>query len=240
MFQRLISMVYPPQCTLCDSLTAEDFSLCGSCWRETPFIDGTICRCCGVPLPDAEDDEPDLQCDACLTLPRPWSQGRAALVYEGKARQFVLGLKHGDRTELARTAGPWLARAGRDLFRPDMLVLPIPLHRFRLLRRKYNQAALLSTQLCSLMPLDHLPDGLERTVPTQSLDRKTVEARFETLQDTIRVAAKHAEKIKGRSVLLVDDVMTSGATLTAAANACRSAGASDVCVLALARTMKDD
>ena len=239
MLQSLIAAIYPPQCVLCDARTDQDFALCGSCWAEVPFIDGLVCDKCGVPLPGVDDVEGHLHCDDCMAIARPWSKGRAALVYSGKARGLVLSLKHGDRTDLARAVGPWMGRAGKDLVRRDSLILPIPLHRFRLLRRKYNQAALLSAQISAHFDAENLPNGLVRNIKTKPLEGKNKTERFSELQGAISVNSKHLGALKGRHVVLVDDVMTSGATFAAAADACINAGADDVCVLALARVMKD-
>lgn len=142
--QSLIQAIYPPQCVMCDARTDVDFALCGPCWAETPFVTGLCCDRCGAPLPGQGEPEAGVLCDDCMTIARPWSKGRAALVYKDKARRMVLSIKHGDRTDLTRSAGPWMARAGRDLIGRDSLIVPIPLHRFRLLRRKFNQAALLA------------------------------------------------------------------------------------------------
>lgn len=239
MLQSLIYAIYPPQCVMCDARTVDDFALCGPCWAQTPFIDGECCDGCGAPLSGIDADDPDVLCDDCMTIARPWSKGRAALVYTGKARQLVLSLKHGDRTDLARAAGPWLARAGREIIGPESLVVPIPLHRFRLLRRKYNQAAILAGQVANTMQIKVLQDGLLRPTRTVPLQGHTRDERFAEVQGAITVNPRHAATIKGRRIVLVDDVMTSGATFAAATEACFAAGADDVCVLALARVVKD-
>jgi predicted amidophosphoribosyltransferase len=138
--QSLIKTLYPPQCVMCDTLTEVDFALCGECWGQTPFIDGLCCDGCGTSLPGHGEPEPGVLCDDCMTIARPWSHERSSMIYKDKARRFVLALKHGDRTDLVRAASPWLARAVRDIITPDSMIVPIPLHRFRLLKRKYNQA----------------------------------------------------------------------------------------------------
>jgi len=237
--QSLIKTLYPPQCVMCDTLTEVDFALCGACWGQTPFIDGLCCDGCGTPLPGHGDPEPGVLCDDCMTIARPWSHGRSAMIYKDKARRFVLALKHGDRTDLVRAAGPWLARAGRDIITPDSMIAPVPLHRFRLLKRKYNQAALLSGQVALVTKADHVPDALIRVKKTQPLDGHTIDQRFAALDQAIIVNPKRAEQIKGRRVVIVDDVMTTGATFAASAQALLDAGADDVCVLALARVAKD-
>lgn len=237
--QAVLRLIYPPQCLGCDALVTTDFGLCGTCWRDTPFITGLVCDGCGLPLTGEESAKPVL-CDECLTLARPWVQGRAALLYAGNGRKMVLQLKHGDRLDLAKPAGDWLLRAAQPLLRPNTLVAPVPLHWFRLLRRRYNQSAVLSGALAQAGQLDHCPDLLIRNRRTPSQAGRDRHARFENLQNAISVHPRRAERLKGRSVLLVDDVMTSGATLAVAADACLAAGAAEVCVVALARVAKDD
>jgi ComF family protein len=236
--QAVLQMIYPPQCISCDTLVTTDFGLCGPCWRETPFIAGLVCDQCGTPLP-GEDPGHAVHCDDCLVLPRPWDQGRAALLYKDNARQMVLRLKHGDRTDLARPAAAWLFRAARPLLVPGMLIAPVPLHWFRLFRRRYNQAALLSAGLARLAGADHCPDLLIRARSTGSQEGRDRESRFANMADALRVHPRRAGRLKNRHVLLVDDVMTSGATLGAAADACIAAGADRVSVLVLARVAKD-
>jgi ComF family protein len=237
--QALLHAVYPPKCMGCDTLVTSDFGLCGPCWRATPFISGMVCDSCGIPL--LGDDTGTLaQCDDCMTLARPWSQGRAALLYKDNGRKMVLQLKHGDRLDLVKPAGAWLLRAARPILQPGMVVAPIPLHWSRLLRRRYNQSALLSRELAKLAGLDHCPDLLLRRRATPSQGGRDRIARFENMADAIRAHPRRLARMQGRHVLLVDDVMTSGATFGAAADACLAAGAAQVSVLTLARVAKDD
>ncbi len=236
--QSALGVLYPPQCVSCDAPTDTDFALCGACWRDTPFIEGLVCDLCGDPLP-GEDDGTPIHCDGCLAMDRPWAQGRAAMVYGGNARRLVLAMKHGDRPELARAAAPWLARAAAPLVTPDTLIVPMPIHWSRLFRRRYNQSAELARYLAREMNIDHIPDALQRTRRTRPHDGMDVDARFANMQGAIEPHPKKGGGIAGRSVLLLDDVMTSGASLDAATRACLLAGADHVRVLALARVTRD-
>lgn len=236
--QSVIHALYPPQCASCGALAESDFALCGTCWRDAHFIGGLTCDHCGTPLP-GEDRGEEILCDDCLRIARPWVQGRAVILYRDVGRRLVLALKHGDRAELARPVGAWMARVAKVMIRDGMIVVPVPLHRWRLFRRRYNQAALLSARLAAEAGLDHLPDALIRTRATRPLDGHSRDARFAALDGAIRAHPRHAHRLRGRSVLLVDDVMTSGATLAAATGALHAAGADQVFVQVLARVAKD-
>ena len=236
--QALLHLIYPPQCLSCDARVTTDFGLCGPCWRATPFITGLVCDHCGTPLPGQDLGKSEL-CDDCLTIARPWSKGRAAMLYKDNARQMVLALKHGDRLDLARPVAQWLLRAAQPMLVPGMLVAPVPLHWTRLITRRYNQAAMLSAQLAKLARLDHCPDLLLRKRRTGTQDGRDRDGRFANMQDALTPNPRHAARIGGRNVLLIDDVMTSGATLAAAAEVCLAAGATGVSVLVMARVAKD-
>ncbi|SEK21111.1 Predicted amidophosphoribosyltransferases [Roseivivax marinus] len=235
--QTAIRLIYPPRCLGCGGLVDSDFGLCGPCWRDTSFISGLVCDTCGTPLP-GEADGHGVLCDDCLVAPRPWRAGRAALLYRATGRRLVLGLKHGDRHDIAVPAAGWLARAVTPLIRPDTVVVPVPLNRWRLLWRRYNQSALLAAALARRLARTVVSDALARPVATPVLDGLGREDRFATLAGAI-TAGPRGTLLAGRPVLLVDDVMTSGATFAAATEAAHDAGATEVCIAALARVAKE-
>lgn len=235
--QMVSRLLFPPQCALCGGRTDQDFSLCADCWRQTHFITGLVCNLCGTPLPGEITDGPQC-CDDCITIARPWDKGRAALIYDGQARRLVLAFKHGDRPDLARTVAGWMVRAGHDLFAPGSVVVPVPLHWQRLFRRRYNQAALLAQAIAFRTGLVCSPDLLRRVRATPMLEGAGRDQRFAALQGAMQANPRTAGMIRERSVVLIDDVMTSGATLAAAAEACHAAGATTVSILVLARVTK--
>lgn len=236
--QSVIRAIYPAQCVACDAATEAEQGLCGDCWRDTWFIHGTCCDLCGTPLPGESDGEA-LQCDDCMVIARPWSKGRAALVYKDVGRRLALGLKHGDRLDLVPALSGWMAHAGRDLVTADSLLVPVPLHWSRLLKRRYNQAAYLAKGIAKATDAAVCPDALIRHKRTKPLDGHNRDARFAALQDAIAVNPRRADMIADRNVVIIDDVMTSGATFAACAESCLVAGAKSVCVLVLARVVKD-
>lgn len=236
-----LRLVYPPQCLGCDAPVTEEGGLCSTCWADTRFVTGVACLRCAVPLPGVAGDDEDglLVCDDCLRVQRPWDRAAAALVYAGIGRKLTLMLKHGDRLDLAPALADWVARAAGSVLRPDMIVVPVPLHLRRLAKRKYNQAALLSQRVAQVHGLVHLPQALQRLRHTPMQDHGSAGDRFANVAGAIRVAPRFAAQVQGRPVLLVDDVMASGATLGAASDALIGAGSGPVSVVVLARAVKD-
>ncbi|MDM7459850.1 MAG: ComF family protein, partial [Paracoccus sp. (in: a-proteobacteria)] len=196
---------------------------------------------CGVPLPAATGGEGpgDLICDDCLRWPRGWDRGRAALTYTGAGRKLVLALKHGDRPDLAPALGDWLAQAAAPLIQPDMIVVPVPLHLRRLLKRKYNQADLLARRVALAHGLPHYPHLLRRIRHTVSQDHRALSERYDNLAGALAVDQGLASRLRGRPVLVIDDVMASGATLSEAAEKLSAAGLGPISTAVLARAVKD-
>ena len=235
--QSVIQAIYPFSCVACDAPVEGAHGLCAACWSDTGFISGTICDACGAPLP-GESDGSVVHCDDCLTTPRPWAHGRAVLTYQDVGRRLVLALKHGDRTDLVPTLAGWMAKTARELVAHDTLIVPVPLHWTRLLRRRFNQAGLLAQSLGRALGCEVCVDALLRPKRTVLLDGHGRDARFAVLGGAITVHPKRRHLVKGRPILLVDDVMTSGATLSAASEALLAAGAAKVSIVTLARVVK--
>ena len=236
--QSLLRLAFPPQCVSCGELVEKEFGLCGNCWRDTPFASGLVCDQCGVPLPGDDTGHPE-HCDDCMKIARPWARGRGALLYKNNARRMVLALKHGDRLDLAKPAAHWMTHVGGEIVSKDQVVVPVPAHHWRLFRRRYNQAAVLGHAVAKIAKLPIEPDLLHRTRRTRLQDGMSRDERFRNLSAAIAPGRRAQDRLKGRPVLLIDDVMTSGATLAAATEACHAAGAARVDILVLARVAKD-
>lgn len=233
----LLDLVLPPTCLGCDTPVDHPGALCAACFAGIGFIAAPFCDRCGQPFPFAGAAGLDGACAECSADPPEFIRARAALRYDSAARHLVLGFKHAGRTELAAGLAAHMARAGQDLLAPGTrpLLVPVPLHRRRLLARRYNQSALLAGALARRNGLDCCQDLLCRTRATQSLGGKTAEQRRAEVAGVFAVRPRRLALLAGRRVVLVDDVLTSGATARACARALLAAGAASVEVLALAR-----
>ena len=238
--QSVVETVYPPECAGCRDITTAAHGLCARCWAETSFISGTICDSCGVPVPSAPPgNRSAITCESCTSHPPGWDRGRAAILYEGTGRRVILRLKHGDRLDHARVLAGWMARAGADLLDQTEIIAPVPLHWRRILFRRYNQAAELIRHLPLHPGQQRIYGLLRRPIATPKMERADRIERFRLQRSSISIDQRYAAEMSGRRVLLVDDVMTSGATLAACADACSGAGATGVDVLVAARVARE-
>lgn len=222
----------------CGAETAHERGLCNDCWKDTHFATGQVCDSCGVPV-QTSNVEP-CYCDQCLTTPPAWDHGRCAVLYEGSGRKLSLLLKHSDRLDLAREMAKWMLNAGKPLLEPNMIFVPVPLHRWRLFRRRFNQAAVLAQHMAQINRSIAWVGLLRRIKPTviqKGMDRA---ARFENLSQAIISNTSYQGRLQGKSVLLIDDVMTTGATLSSCAEACKQAGAAKVNAVVFARVARPE
>jgi ComF family protein len=177
----------------------------------------------------------DSRCALCIARPPPFARARAALLYDDGCRGLILSFKHGDRTDLAPVFARWLARAGAELLGDADLLVPVPLHRWRLFHRRYNQSALLARLLARTSGVPMLPDLLIRHRATPSQGGLGRRGRVRNVAGAFALHSRLARRADGRRVLLIDDVHTTGATLGECARLLRRAGAARVDVLTLAR-----
>jgi ComF family protein len=231
----LLDLLLPPLCLACDRPVAAPGQFCAACFQGVTFITAPFCVRCGAPFVYAALAGGDGLCAHCRQQSPVFSRARAAFRYDAMARRLILPFKHGDRTDLARPLARFMARAGAALLEEADLLVPVPLHRTRLLARRYNQAALLAGALARLSGRKMLPDALRRVRATPMLGDLSARARAETMAGAIAVRPGRAAAIAGRRILLIDDVLTTGATSNACARALLAAGARAVDVLALAR-----
>jgi len=235
MRSRLLNLFFPPQCLVCNTLVPTHGTLCTECWNNVPFISEPMCACCGLPLEFAVDIH--TLCGECLREHPPYSRARAAFVYNESSRTLVLKLKYQDEMYLAPIFGQWLGSAGAELLAASDLVIPVPLHYWRMVGRRYNQSLLLAGAIVKHKNIPLLADGLHRTRRTPQQTGLTRVQRQKNVKNAFVVPDKHKSLIKGKSILLIDDVMTTGATLEACTQTLLKAEAGQVNVLTLARTV---
>ena len=236
--QIAIRMLYPPQCIMCREQLQSENALCGSCWRDMPFKTDCACVRRGASLIGVTETE-GAECDDCIQNPPPWAEGRAVFRYQGLARKMILELKHGDRPELAAPAAAWMAQTAADILTEKSLIIPIPVHWQRFLQRKYNQTEVLAKHVATHSGAELKTDILRRprkTVPLKEVNRSE---RFSILENAFEINADKVQEMKEQNIVLIDDVMTSGATLSAAAKTLQRAGAGDISVLVLARVTEN-
>lgn len=232
----LLDMILPPRCLACGDLVRLQGGLCAECEVDIGFVTGRRCRCCGTPLPDASATAP--LCGHCADEPPAYERARAALRYEKGGRHLVLRFKHGGRTDGAVTYAGWMLRAGGDLVARADLLLPVPVHRWRLVARGYNQAAVLALALGRLAGKPVLVDALEKPRASQSQQQLDAAARRANIQPAhFRLGNKGRRLVAERRVLLIDDVLTTGSTANACARCLLAGGAAAVDVLTLARVV---
>lgn len=240
--QRVLDLVLPPRCLGCGELVERQGTLCVTCWAAIAFVTEPLCRCCGLPFafdPGSDATETGSLCGACLAEPPAFERARAVMRYDDASRPLLLGFKHGDRTEAAPPFAAWMARSGAELLAGAEVVAPVPLHWRRLLARRYNQAALLAWPLAAAAGAPAAPDLLLRRRATPSQGRLSRAERQRNVAGAFAVNPRRAAALQGRRLLLVDDVMTTGATVSACARAALRAGAASVDVLVLARAVRD-
>lgn len=230
----LLDALLPPRCLACESEVQTQGALCPACFAGLTPITAPYCERCGVPFAHAGQGEAAL-CPGCRRGLPCFLSARAAFRYDAGAKRLILPFKHGDRTDLALPLARQMARAGAPLLARAEVIAPVPAHWRRLLRRRYDQAALLARALGTLSGRPVLPDLLRRARRTPPLADKGAAERAATVAGAFVVSPRGGAAIAGRRVLLVDDVMTSGATAEACSRALLEAGAEAVEVLAAAR-----
>ncbi len=230
-----LDILLPPQCLACDALVSAPGTLCHACWERAVFVSAPLCAACGTPF--EFDHGLDALCGACLRDRPRIDRVRAVFVYNDVSRNLVTGLKYRDRTHAAPALGGWLTRAGRDLIADANLITPVPLHRMRLWRRRFNQSGLLAQAIAKTTGGAPAPclDLLARDRATPRQAGLNAAERRRNVRGAFSLNPKHFDAVAGARILLVDDVFTTGATLDACAATLLRAGAAAVDALVLAR-----
>lgn len=218
--RRGVDVLFPPQ-AYDGGRVAQGSGLSAEAWSKVAFLDAPVCDGCGAPF----EYDVGARCAGCLARPFAFQRARAACLYDEHSRELILQFKHADRTELAGLFADWIGRSAVDLLAEADAICPVPLHPFRLLRRRYNQAAEIARPLAKRADLEYLPDVLVRARRTDSQGGKSGAGRRRNVAGAFHVPPSRARRVKGRRVLLIDDVLTTGATAEACAKALLKAGA---------------
>lgn len=233
-----VDTVLPPRCVLSGEVVDSQGMLSAESWARLEFIGSPRCECCGIPF--EYEVEPGTMCAVCIENQPPYKFVRSAVKYNDTSRDLILGFKHGDQLHTVKTFTPWLMRAGAELLEEADLLIPVPLHRWRLWRRRYNQSALIAHSLSQASNVPVLVDGLERTRATLTQGYMKAAERHKNVKHAFAMNPKHASDIKDKAVLLIDDVFTTGATVKECTKTLLAAGAKSVDVLTIARTVRPD
>lgn len=228
-----VGLIYPPTCSGCGAATADPGALCPRCWSGLRLIEEPVCQRYGTPFAVDLGVGPLLSPRA-IAEPPAFARARAVALYDEIARGLVHRLKYEDRLDLAGVMARMMAASGRTLIAEAECLVPVPLHRGRLWRRRFNQAALLGQKIAAGAGLPFVPGALARIRATRRQVGLSRAARAENLSGAFRVPDGQAHRIRGRRILLVDDVTTTGATGNAAARSLLRAGAASVDLLTFA------
>lgn len=229
----VLDQLYPPLCLHCEAAVAEADALCGACFAKLRPISRPYCPVLGIPFEVSLG--PDALSAEAIADPPPFGRARAAVLYNDVARKLVSRLKYGDRPELARFCARLMATAGRELWEGGPVLLPVPLHRTRQFERRYNQSAELARALGRVMGLAVDPLLASRSRKTRQQVGLSADARTRNVAGAFTVRADAAERLRGRRVVIVDDVVTTGSTVKAVTRALNRAGIDQVDVISFAR-----
>ena len=230
----LLDLLLPPRCLSCGEEISATHALCPACWRKLTFLGEPCCACCGLPF--AHDLGSGALCGACTRAPPAYDRARSTLRYDEGSRRLVLSFKHGDRLHGAPAFGDWMRRAGAGMLADADLLVPVPLHWTRLLRRRYNQAALLAYAIRGAGGPPVAPDALRRRRRTASQGNFGADGRRRNVRHAFDL--KPGISVRGLKIVLVDDVLTTGATVEECARVLKRGGALRVDVITLARTLR--
>jgi ComF family protein len=236
LWRRVIDFVAPPKCLVCREAVLEPASLCLSCWANLKHIDAPYCNVLGTPF--AYDQGEGAISPAALADPPNWDRARAAVAYDEASRGLVHALKYRDTMEAGLLMARLMARAGRPVIQEAAVIIPVPLHRFRLWSRRFNQAAFLAQQISRQFAKPYLTDVLQRSRASRSQVGLSFETRRKNVAKVFHVKPEAAGHMTGRRILLVDDVLTTGATAGSCAAVLKKAGAAQVDVLTFALVLE--
>jgi ComF family protein len=227
------NVIAPAVCLSCHGRISAHDALCAACWQRISFITPPLCDRLGLPLPFGDGGTPLISAAAAADPP-PYDRARAAAVFDQVVRELIHGFKYTDRHEARRLLGRWMTGAGAELLADADLIVPVPMTRWRLIRRQFNQAALLAREIAHASGVTFDPFVLRKTRGTPTQVGSSARQRAENVAGAFAVPEAARRRVADRAIVLVDDVITTGATVSACARALRAAGARRIDVLAAA------
>lgn len=238
LIMQAVDTVLPPRCIITGEIVDRQGMIAPQAWAQLNFIADPKCERCGIPF-DFESFE-GMTCTACLDRPPSFENARAALKYDDASKDMILGFKHADQTHAVLAFAPWMEKAGANMLKQADYLVPVPLHRWRLFSRRYNQSALIAQALTKHMGVATMVDGLMRIRATEVQGHKKAVERHKNVKKAFAVNPKRSSDIKGKNIVLIDDVYTTGATVKECAKTLIKGGAARVDVLTLARVVRGD
>ncbi len=227
--------ILPPRCPVTGDIVSAQGMVSPKAWGRLDLIAKPLCSHCGIPLDFEVED--NAKCMPCLDKPPIFNTARAAFKYGDVSRDLILGFKHGDKTHFVSAFIPFLEQAGRAMLERANYLIPVPLHPKRFVSRRYNQAALIAEALSKSSGIEHLPLAMKRVRSTPSQGHLNSEERAKNVQKAFDVNEKHHNLLVGKSIVLIDDVYTTGATVNECAKVLFKYGAKEVNVLSVARVV---
>lgn len=243
----LISVILPPRCALTGEIVDSPGMISAEAWSRLTFIAPPCCDLCGVPF-DIDDHREDmgvenksyLQCASCLTNPPHYNHARSSIIYDDQSRDLILAFKHGDQTHLTVTFTPWLTTLYNQQSWKADYIIPVPLHWTRLFKRRYNQSAILAQHISHVIKIPVLFTALKRNRRTKTQGHLSPKDREKNVKNAFYISNKHIIDIQNKHILLIDDVLTTGATVNECARILKEAGAQTVKILTIARAVRGD
>lgn len=232
-----LNLLYPPHCLTCQSAIVSSNNLCAQCWSKLRFISAPICPVMGTPF--GTDMGPNMLSAEAIAHPPPFARARAAVLYDQLARQLVSQFKYGDRLENAKLLARAMAVAGADYWQGDVVLVPVPLHWRRRLSRKYNQSQLLADELSVLTGARVANDWVKRVKSTKRQVGLSSKDREKNVRGAFKLTPKFLEYYRGETIVIIDDVVTTGATVEAITRCFPKKNRASVNVLSFARVVSD-
>ena len=235
-FKIFINEIIPPRCISCKIITQDDTSFCSKCWEKIDFISNPQCHICSEPFELSVEKE--VICPNCIKTRPLYNMARSALAYNENSRNMIIEFKYYNKTHTVDIFAKWMMINGQEVIENSDIIVPVPLHKMRILKRRYNQSALLANALGRLSKLPVRIDLLSRIKNTPPQSELSFNSRKNNVSNAFKTNKKKCADIEGKNICLVDDVMTTGATVESCARVMLEAGAKNVNVLTIGKTIK--